>query len=58
MALRVDLTGPVLRLLTKDKRTASGHGKTDVDDPYQTYRSSRLASINIREANLITQLDS
>ena len=33
LALRVDLTGPVLRRLTKDKRTASGIGTTDVIDP-------------------------
>ena len=36
MALRVDLTGPVLRRLTKDKRTASEIGKTDVNDPMET----------------------
>lgn len=30
LALRVDLTGPVFRRLTKDKRTTSEHGKTDV----------------------------
>ena len=33
MAHRVDLTGPVLSRLTKDKRTVSAIGKTDVNDP-------------------------
>ena len=42
LALRVDLTGPVLRRLTKDKRTVSGIGKTDVNDPELTVRAFKF----------------
>ena len=38
VALVVDLAGPVLRRLTKDKRTASGIGKTDVNDPERKFK--------------------
>ena len=55
MALRVDLTGPVLRPLTKDKRTASGIGKTDVNDPRRKLRllfedSAELPGTSLPEA--------
>ena len=46
MALRVDLTGPVLSRLTKDKQTDSGHDKTDVNDPPQTFRQLQQFAIN------------
>ena len=39
MALVVDLAGPVFRRLTKDKRTSSGHRKTDANDPKQNSRN-------------------